>query len=177
MDQAVQRLEVAANRFDDGREPTPLQQLRRHRPKLAKHLRALPGEAAEAIAAEISRLFNVERKLQRFIKQFDPGPPAKRPAQGPAVFDWDHLKEAIAILYDHRSRDLHDGIAFPAPLCEPPDEHISSRPSERFYFIGMSAKGGQWTAEDLPMHLHVFAHLAGGALRNWWRALGMTAAG
>jgi hypothetical protein len=165
-------LEVAANRFDDGRQETPLAQLRRHRRRLAKALDGVPHDVAETIAQEVSRLFNVEQKLRRFVKEFDPGPPGVRPSQAPARFDWDQLDEAIATLYEHRSRDLHDGIAFPPPLCEPPDKLISDRPSERFYFLGTSMKGGQWTAEDLPMRLHVFAHIVGGALRLWWQALG-----
>ncbi len=168
-------LEVAANRFDDGRQESPLAQLRRHRRGMAKALKDVPHDVAEAIAREVSRLFNVERKLRRFVKEFDPGPPPLRPSEGPARFVWEELDEAIATLYDHRSRDLHDGIAFPPPLCEPPDKLISDRASERFYFLGMSTKGGQWTAENLPMQLHVFAYLVGGVLRNWWRALAESA--
>ena len=164
-------LEVAANRFDDSREESHLEQLKRHRRKLYNKLKDIPRDTAEMIAGEIVRLFNPERKLRSFIKQFDPGPPPLRPPEGPARFDWTGLDAAIEIIYDHRSRDLHDGIAFPWMLCEPPDNHLGEMASERFYFIGMSTKGGQWVAEDLPMYLHVFAHLAGGALRNWWASL------
>jgi hypothetical protein len=59
-------------------------------------------------------------------------------------------------------------------MCEPPDRHISEVPSERFYFLGISTKGGRWKADDLPIHLHVFGHIAGGALRNWWASLAKT---
>lgn len=168
-------LEVVANRFDDGREDTPLAQLRRHKRGFAEKLNELPGDVAQAIAQEVSRLFRVERKLRSFVMEFDPGPPLARPSEGPARFDWDQLDHAIATLYDHRSRDLHDGIAFPAPLCEPPEKLASDQPAERFYFLGTRMKGGEWTADNLPMQLHVFAHLAGGALRKWWRTLAASA--
>jgi hypothetical protein len=167
----ISALEVVANRFDDTREPSPLSQLRRHRPKVYKALRGLPKQDADVVAEEIARLFNVERKLRSFVTRFDPGPPPLRPPDGPARFDWTKLDAAIAKLYEHRSRDLHDGIAFPAAMCAPPDEHIGEMPSERFYFLAISTRGGQWKAEDLPMHLHVFAHIAGGAIRNWWASL------
>lgn len=88
--------------------------------------------------------------------------------------DWDQLDKAIARSTSIGHANLHDGIPFPPPLCEPPDKLISDRPSERFYFLGTSMKGGQWTAEDLPMRLHVFAHIVGGALRLWWQALGVS---
>jgi hypothetical protein len=168
----ISALEVAANRFDDSREQSNMEQLRRHRRKLYKMLKTMPTATAEMIAGEVVRLFNVEHKLRSFVRRFDPGPPNVRPPESPARFDWESLDEAIAILYGHRSRELHDGIAFPPMLCDPPDQHVSEVPSERFYFLGASTKGGQWEAVDLPMHLHVFAHVAGGALRNWWTKRG-----
>ena len=66
-------------------------------------------------------------------------------------------------------------LRFPAVMCEPPDEHIGNMPSERFYFLGVSTKGGQWEADDLPMHLHLFAHIAGAAIRKWWTSLASAA--
>jgi hypothetical protein len=164
-------LEVVANRFDDSREDSSLAQLKRHRPKLHKTLEKAPREVAEAVASETARLYNVERKLRSFVKRFDPGPPPLRPAS-PAQFDWKNLDEALGIIYEHRSRDLHDGIAFPWVLCEPPYPIEEGVPYERFFALGVSGKGGQWTADDLPIYLHVFAHMVGGALRNWWAALG-----
>ena len=171
----VSAVEVIANRFDDCREDSHLAQLKRHRKKLYNKLKDLPDGDAEIIAGEIGRLFNAERKFRSFIKRFDPGPPALRPPAGPACFDWNSLDTAMAKLYEHRSGDLHDGIAFPAVMCEPPDEHIGNMPSERFYFLGVSTKGGRWEADDLPMHLHLFAHIAGAAIRKWWTSLASAA--
>lgn len=164
-------LEIAANRLDDTREESDLDQLKRHRTKLYRTLRKAPQDVAEMVAGELARLYNVERKLRSFVKRFDPGPPPVRPESAAWHFDWATLDSALTIIYDHRSRDLHDGIAFPWVLCEPPDHAENGVASERFWALGVSGKGGQWTAEKLPMFMHVFAHVAGGALRKWWATL------
>ena len=72
------------------------------------------------------------------------------------------------MIYGHRSRDLHDGIAFPWPLCEPPHIAENGRAAEWFPAEGISGRGGQWTKQQLPMYLHTFEHVVGGALRRWW---------
>jgi hypothetical protein len=165
-------LEAGAVGFDDSREPTALEQLKRHRSKLHRALKDAPPEVAETVAGELAGLFNVERKLQSFVKRFDPGPPAVRPAGTGWHFDWADLERAIGVIYEHRSNDLHAGIAFPWVLCDPPPRAEDGIPAEKFWALGVSGKGGRWSAETLPMYLHVFAHLVGGALRNWWGALG-----
>lgn len=164
-------LEVAANRFDDSREESDLEQLERHRSKLHRALRRAPHDVAELVASELARLYNVERKLRSFVKRFPPEPPAIRPAPAFRV-DWEKdLDKALQVIYDHRSRDLHDGVPFPWLLCEPPYVDDEGVPSERFWALGASGKGGEWTAEDLPIFLHVFAHLTGETLRKWWAGL------
>jgi hypothetical protein len=86
--------------------------------------------------------------------------------------DWDALEPVLDVLYDHRSRDLHDGIPFPAPLCAgpPADEH--GVPAEAFPLLGAQQAGGSWPAARLPLYLHAFVHLTGGALRRWWLEVG-----
>lgn len=161
-------LEVCANRFDDTREETEVEQLKRHRPTLYRDIRDQAPDLLEAVAAEFARLYNIERKVWSFVKRFDPGPPQVRPQGAGWHFDWAQLDRAMAVIYQHRSRDLHDGIAFPWPLCEPPHVAEDGVPAEFFPALGVSGRGGRWTAESLPMYLHVFEHLVGGALRSWW---------
>jgi hypothetical protein len=168
----ISALEVGANRFDSSRDDSALAQLKRHRSRIYKALQKAPAEVADAIAQETAHLFNVERKLHSFTKRFDPGPPSVRPSEGPARFDWQTLDSALTTIYEHRSRDMHNGVAFPWVLCEPPDEYSGVIPSERFGFSGVSGMGGQWEASDLPMYLHVFAYFTGAVLRNWWASLG-----
>lgn len=110
----------------------------------------------------------MERKLLAFTLRYAPGPPEQRP-EG-ALVDFDDLEPALRRIYEWRSRDLHDGIPFSAPLCEPPTGSENG-PYERFPALGVSGGGGYWPAEVLPMYLHVFAHIVGGALRNWWNDL------
>jgi hypothetical protein len=172
----VGALEAAANRRDDARQSDPVGQLKRHKPKLYRELKDGPADALAAVAEEVSRLFRVEVKLRSFVKAFDPGPPLARPASEAWRFKWSDLDEALSVIYDHRSRDLHDGIPFPWALCEPPELMPEETvPCERFPALGVSGRGGRWTGEELPMYLHVFAHVVGGSLRNWWSSLGTSA--
>ncbi|MDX6699078.1 MAG: hypothetical protein QOE65_2475 [Solirubrobacteraceae bacterium] len=164
-------LEVAANRVDDTREDSDLKQLKRHKRKLYRELEKAPPEVAETVAKELARLYNTERKLRSFVKRYDPGPPPERPPSAAGRFDWATLDSALTIIYDHRSRDLHNGIACPWVLCEAPHPLDEGVPVERFWALAVSGKGAQWTADALPIFLHVFAHLAGGALRKWWGSL------
>jgi len=164
-------LEAAANRRDDLRQDNPIEQLKRHKPKLYRKLKDGPEDALVAVAEETSRLFRSEVKVRSFVKAFDPGPPSVRPLGKGWHFDWNELDEAIKVIYNHRSRDLHDGIAFPWPLCEAPHLAEDNISAERFPAIAVSGRGGRWESADLPMYLHVFAHLVGGCLRNWWTSM------
>lgn len=167
----VGALEAAAARRDDSRQDTPVEQLKRHKRDLYRMLSQGPVEALEAVAAQFARMFFAERKVRSFIKQFDPGPPPVRPSESLWQFPWDELDAALGVIYNHRSRDLHDGIAFPPMLCEPPYIADDGVPAERFPALAVTSGGGQWSASQLPLYLHVFAHVVGGALRNWWSAL------
>lgn len=165
----VGALEVAANRWDRGTaDDDPVALLKRHRGALYGQLKQIDPRAVDVVASAMAGMLNVERKLLNFTLRFAPTPPARRP-EGIRV-DFDDLEPALRQIYQWRSRDLHDGIPFPPPLCEPPigDEH---GPYERFPALGVQQGGGYWPAEVLPMYLHIFAHIVGGALCNWWTQL------
>lgn len=162
-------LEVAANHHDRARFDGPVSQLGHHRRRLLRRIKDASPSVIEAVAAETAHTFNVEAKMLSFVDQFKPPPPPRRPEV--ARVDWDRLTDALSILYEHRSRDLHDGIAFPWALCEPPDLPGMPVAPERFWAIDVSGRGGLWTADELPMHLHVFAYLVGETLRLWLRQL------
>ncbi len=164
-------LEAAANRRDDLRQETPIAQLKRHKPKLYRQLKDGPEDALTVVAEETARLFRAEAKVRSFVKAFDPGRPLSRPEGAGWHFDWSELDDALKVIYNHRSRDLHDGIAFPWPLCEAPHLAEDNMPAERFPALAVSGRGGRWEASELPMYLHVFAHIVGGSLRNWWLSL------
>jgi hypothetical protein len=165
----VGALETAANRLSVGQTADALTLLKRHRGKLYGLLKRKHGiGAAQTVADELAHTFAAEARFVDFVLTFQPSPPAQRPTN--ARVDFDHLAEALTIIYDHRSRDLHDGIPFPPPLCEPPTSD-GAAPCERFPAISASVGWTTWVADSLPMYLHVFAYIAGGALRNWWSSL------
>ena len=165
----VGALEAAASRLDDVSYETPVDQLKRHRRRLYDKLKDAPA-ALTAVASEIAGTFYPERKLRSFVKRFDPGPPAHRPEARGWQFDWSKLDAALHVVYEHRSNDLHAGIAFPLPLCLPPFRPESGPAAEQFTGA-TGGQGGRWADDELPMCLHVFAHVVRGALCNWWASL------
>jgi hypothetical protein len=166
-------LEVAANHHDRSRFNDSVDQLRHHRARLVRRIRDAPPAVIEAVAVETAKMFHAERKMLSFVEEFGPPPPPVRPTA--AQIDWDTVTDALSVLYGHRSSDIHEGIAFPWALCEPPDLPSWEIPPERFWAINVSARGGLWTAEELPMYLHVFAYLVGETLRRWVQHLAPSA--
>lgn len=165
----VGALEAAANRWDGSQDDDdPVALLKRHRGALYGKLKRVDPRAAEVAAEALAGTLNVERKLLAFTLHFAPDPPETRPDA--AQVDFDDLEPALRAIYEWRSRDLHDGIPFPPPLCEPPIGDADAA-YERFPAIGIEAGGGYWPADLLPMYLHVFAHIVRGALVNWWQDL------
>src|ERR1700722_13496924 len=85
------------------------------------------------------------------------------------------LQKAIKLIYDHRSRSLHEGTAFPMPMCVPPERakgsgdslHVQEKPAG----LAMYSQNASWKAEQTPMLLNAFEHIARGTLLNWWKSL------
>jgi hypothetical protein len=163
----VGAVEVAANRWDSAQNADdPVALLKRHRGQLYGKLKKIDMRAVDVVAQSLAGLLNAEHKFLAFTLRHAPGPPDRRPV-GAALVDFGNLEPALGQIYNWRSRDLHDGIPFPAPLCEPPMGH-EDPPYERFPALGISGGGGYWPADELPMYLHTFAYIVAGALRNWW---------
>jgi hypothetical protein len=159
----VGALETAANRFDTGIAPTAIDQLKRHRGRLYGRLKSISVEAVEIVASALAGLLNAEAKMVGFTLEHAPDPPQRRPSVG--QFDFGELESALHTIYNWRSRDLHDGIPIPAPMCEPPMTDDDGVPHERMPFIAATDRGGTWRVdEELPMYLHLFVHVVGGAL-------------
>jgi hypothetical protein len=147
---------------------TSLDRLQRADPELADLVRQA-GAVADELADRLVVTAKATAKFVDFLAAHLPAPPSKRPAYG--VVDWDDLQSGLRKIYDHRSRDLHAGTPFPGPLCVAPDADGDGVPTERVHSLGVAGQGGVWSEEDLPLHLHTFAHIAGGALRSWWHSL------
>ena len=108
-----------------------------------------------------------------FILEFLPSAPVTRPPLF-AQHSWEPtaLKKAMKQIYEYRSRALHGGHPFPAPMCEPPT--IVGENGE-FAEIPLgsatSMRGAVWVIGDTPMLLHTFEYVARNAILNWWNSV------
>jgi hypothetical protein len=126
----------------------------------------------DRIAREFSDTLGSTKKFVDFLLTHLPQPPTKRPQRGQLSWEQSDLKKVFRLVYACRSKALHDGVPFPAPMCEPPialpDSHA---PSEIPMGLATSTLGGVWKVEDTPILLHVFDYIARNALLSWWRSL------
>lgn len=168
----VSAIETAASQWRTVKE-TPLERLRVSRPKLEEMLNGYGGnELVLKVADEIAPYMGSTKKFIDFILEFLPDPPAVRPNEW-ARLSWDTkgMKETLRKVYGYRSRALHGGTPFPAPMSMPPhplgDEGILTEiPSG----LASSARGGVWLADDTPILLHTFEYIARNALLKWWQS-------
>ena len=71
---------------------------------------------------------------------------------------------------------LHRGTAFPLPMCEAPrytaapDKLMSVQ--EKPDGLARASRNASWKADQTPMLLNTFEHVARGALLNWWKSPG-----
>ena len=165
----VTAAETAANQWNSSTRADPVAQLQHLHGALYAELKETVPDAIPIVAEHLKRQLGATRKFLDFTLGFLPAPPGIRPSD--SAVDWSNIEPALRIVYDHRSRDLHDGIPFPAPLCEPPNSDAGGVASETFSALAAAGGGGVWPADRMPMRLHVFAHIVGGALRGWWQRI------
>lgn len=161
----VGALEAAANRADMSIDDDPVAQLKRLRGPLYGQLKGLSPDAVSIVAKALAGTLRPEMKLLSFTLAYAPAPPEVRPHRG--RIDYSDLSSTLRGVYECRSRDVHDGVPFPHPLCQPPIA-ADGVACERFPVLGA---GGIRGSDSLPAYLHTFTHIVGGALRRWWAAL------
>jgi hypothetical protein len=164
----VSALEAAASQWKEPKA-SPIDRLETADPELADLIKQ-SGDVADELAAKLAPVSKATAKFVEFTVTHMPPPPDVRPEYG--ALDWDDLEPALRTIYHHRSRDLHAGTPFPGPMCETPMLDGNDVATEAVHLLGVAGKGGVWHEDDIPMHLHAFAYIAGGALREWWRRLG-----
>jgi hypothetical protein len=71
-------------------------------------------------ATILQKYTRATKKFIDFLHTFSPGAPDQRPTQFLFSFKPKDIKEAASIIYSHRSESLHNGTAFPLPMCSPP---------------------------------------------------------
>lgn len=171
----VSALEVAAVQ-QHIEQTKPIDILRRSKASLVKKLQAIGGQdLVETVAESLKRELRATGRFLDFMRRFMPPPPEKRPPEGFRL-DWseESLNEDMQKIYDHRSRALHDGLPFPAPMCMGPllsDDSSWEAPQETILGQGARVLGGAWDQSEMPFPLYTFEHIARGALLKWWDAL------
>jgi hypothetical protein len=127
------------------------------------------GAAADDLIREIAPLVRSFKRFRDFVMAHLPHPPAVRPEFG--VLDWDAMNSHLRAIYTARSKALHEGTPFPVPMIDPPRRLGEDNVPAECVGAPLSSQGAVWLPKDAPMHLHVFAYIAGEALRKWWRTL------
>ena len=169
----VSSVESAANQWCKETGPAT-DRLTTAKPDLVAFLKRcnVPG-LVDRVAAEFGDTIGVTRKFISFLLKHLPPPPSKRPLHW-ARLSWrrSDLKKTLGLVYKYRSKALHEGVPFPAPMCQPgmaiPNSDV---PSEIPTGLASSMLGGVWRAKDTPLLLHTFEYIARNAILSWWRSL------
>lgn len=170
----VSAIETAADDWS-ATTGTPIDRLEQSKPELVQMItEASSRELAEKIANAIEPSLGATKKFVEFSLAFLPQPPQKRPLAAFQI-EWEPaaLKKTFGIIYGYRSKALHGGTPFPAPMCEPAETHqVMEGVSERGTTgLAASTMGGFWRAKDLPVNLHMYHYLVRETLLKWWASL------
>jgi hypothetical protein len=154
--------------------------LRDAKPRVVELLEQHCPDVVEEIANELADSFGATRKFVEFTLKFLPCAPEVRPPEGFQI-PWDEIAFAkmLRMIYSYRSKALHTGIPFPAPMCEPPNKAGEglTRFMERPDGLATSTMGSVWRQEDTPMLLHIFEYITRNVLKSWWLSLPVPPAG
>lgn len=162
----VSAVEIAASHWYSSQH-TDAEILAEFKPELVKRLESIGGrETVLTVADEFAGHLRAAKKFRDFIVTFMPEPPEERPKH--PRFSWKprDIKQAMAKIYDWRSRALHGGTPFPQPMCEPP-MYLEERPLG----LATGTRGAVWVAKDIPMLLHTFEYIVRKALLKWWESM------
>lgn len=146
-----------------------IERLNLFKPSLVKLLFDQGGsELVKNVADEISDFMGATKTFIDFVIEHFPKEPNNRP-ENHSCIDWtkDAFKKYLRQIYNYRSKALHGGTPFPAPMCETPvkfKNHYIECPSG----LATSANNAVWTKDDLPMLLHVFEYVVRTSIINWW---------
>jgi hypothetical protein len=167
----VSAVEAAAGEWRRQENP-PREIVQVWRPDLDLLLEQQGGpEFAERVAAILADSVRATSKFVKFCITFVPPPPTERPpAHRQIAWTDTKLRKPLSKIYDYRSKALHEGTPFPAPMCMPPMKYEEAY-AECVPGTAAAGFGGVWRVKDLPMYLHVFEYIARNALISWWDSL------
>ena len=167
----VSAVEAAATQWHT-ESGDPIEQLKRSKRDLFDYLQGRSDESLlHRVASAFSDTSGATQKFVKFCLKYGPPPPAKRPVPW-AQFNWatPSFRKALSKIYDYRSRALHDGRPFPAPMCDSPRSMQGwEAPSETMSAIGVHQSGSTWLKKDVPFHLHIFEYIARSVILEWWK--------
>ena len=152
---------------------TPESMLKEIKPCLASYLEKEGGTALlSTIAQNFSHLMQSTQRFIQFGLRFLPMPPERDPDNESGQIDWSpsSMYRILKKIYSYRSRYLHSGIPFPAPMLSSRIYTLfSPLPEVAIPGLGTYSHGATWKPKDVPINLHCFHHLARGILLNWWK--------
>jgi len=138
-------------------------------------LENLCDKTINKIAKALSNITRSTSKFVEFICEFYSGEPENRPREFARFsFNTENIRSAAKIVYSHRSNSLHNGVAFPRPMCEAPkilrfsEDDVDAVPPEKPTYRAASSAGAVWKDTDTPMLLHTFEHITRTAIISWW---------
>lgn len=171
----VSALETAANDIYSI-DASPNERLRDSKPEIATLLEQHGGdELVNQVADLIAHTFGATKKFIDFTMRFMPNEPEQRPDQDWLRVNWTKsgLKKVLDKVYEYRSRSLHGGIPFPAPMFEPPFHISTGSHASEVPLTGLASHslGGTWMPKDTPINLHCFHFITRGVLLKWWQSI------
>lgn len=156
---------------------SPAERLQASKPDLAQRLReSNDPDLLDFVAGQIADSLGVSKKFKDFCAEHFPPPPpdSERPAEHLRV-DWSNAfwPKTLGKIYDYRSKALHAGTPFPAPMCRRPHtDQLGGPPAEKGTIaLAESSNGSTWRASDLPVSLNAFFQFARGVMLTWLDAL------
>lgn len=162
-------IETIADRWRTA-NTSPVERLRLSRPALEQLLLQRGGaEFVQQVAKEIAPYMGATKKFVDFVLEFLPKPPEQRPPEW-AQHPWDtrSMKASMRRIYGYRSRALHGGHPFPAPMCMGPYRFEGGTLAEKPIGFAMGTRGATWVVEDTPMLLHTFEYIVSKSILKWW---------
>ena len=171
----VSALETAANDVYTT-NASPDERLRDAKPDLVELLEKHGGdELVHKVSESIAHTLGATKKFIDFTMRFMPNEPDQRPNHESLRVEWSksELKKILRKVYGYRSRALHDGKPFPAPMFRSPLYDSPNLPTSEVPRIGLAfhSQGGTWIPEDIPINLHCFHYITRGALLKWWEKM------
>jgi hypothetical protein len=163
----VSALETAANQWKKSKS-SPVEIVKVAKPALYEHLSKFGQDILGTVSEHIAGPMQSTKKFLDFVMQFIPCAPVQRPPVWcQCSWEPEHMLSVLTQIYDYRSKALHQGIPFPAPMCEIPYTQDWEVPAERSLGLASSVRGGVWVANDTPMLLHVFEYITRNVLQKW----------